>query len=408
MKILLLDGYGIDMRVDGGKLHIKEGRSSPEEEPQKYIFFPKRIDIDSIIVYGRSGNITLDAIRWLIKHNVQISILNWDGKLLTTMLPPESTNVKTKFAQYHAFEDQKKRVEIAKKFIEAKFNKSQSVIDYLKLRYPEVNFDISDELSKLDGAKTIREIMGVEGGLAWKYWNEFSKAIPEKYEFCSRIDQYRRPMGSGDMVNTMLNYGYALLEAECLRVINTVGLDPHVGFLHEMNPSKNSLAYDLQEPFRFLVDLAVINLVENGTMDKKDFIVTENYNLRLRGLGGKKVANEFSNMLNKPVNYGDKQTTWGSVLLLKARELAHNLTGKSKELDFVSPEFGVNRVDSHEIRQKILNISYVDWKKLGFSKGTLHYMKQNAKSDKPFTLNSHVLERVKAWESLVSGGSVEA
>ena len=43
-----------------------------------------------------------------------------------------------------------------------------------------------------------------------------------------------------------------------------------------------------------------------------------------------------------------------------------------------------------------------DWKKLGFSKGTLHYMKQNAKSDKPFTLNSHVLERVKAWESLVS------
>jgi CRISPR/Cas system-associated endonuclease Cas1 len=69
-----------------------------------------------------------------------------------------------------------------------------------------------------------------------------------------------------------------ILEAECLRVINTVGLDPHVGFLHEMNPSENSLAYDLQESFRFLVDLEVINLVENATMDKKDFIVTENYN----------------------------------------------------------------------------------------------------------------------------------
>ena len=107
----------------------------------------------------------------------------------------------------------------------------------------------------------------------------------------------------------MLNYEYALLEAECLRVINSVGLDLHVGFLHEMNPSKNSLAYDLQEHFRFLVDLAVINLVENGTMDKKDFIVTENYNLRLMVLGGKKVANESSNLLNKPVNYGDKQTS---------------------------------------------------------------------------------------------------
>ena len=64
------------------------------------------------------------------------------------------------------------------------------------------------------------------------------------------------------------------------------------------------------------------------------------------------------------------------------------MTGINKEFDFVSPEFGGQRVDSHEIRQNILNISYVDWKKLGFSKGTLHYMKQNAKSDKPFSVSS--------------------
>ena len=85
----------------------------------------------------------------------------------------------------------------------------------------------------------------------------------------------------------------------------------HVGFLHEMTPSKNSLAYDLQEPFRFLVDLVVINLIENNTMDKKDFIITESYNLRLRGSGAKKIVSEFSNMLNKTVGYGDKQSTWG-------------------------------------------------------------------------------------------------
>ncbi|WP_281085527.1 CRISPR-associated endonuclease Cas1 [Methanosarcina acetivorans] len=49
------------------------------------------------------------------ENNVQIFILDWDGKLLTTMLPPESTNVKTKFAQYHVFEDKEARLEIAKK-----------------------------------------------------------------------------------------------------------------------------------------------------------------------------------------------------------------------------------------------------------------------------------------------------
>jgi CRISP-associated protein Cas1 len=112
-------------------------------------------------------------------------------------------------------------------------------------------------------------------------------------------------------------------------------------------------------------------------------------------------------MMNQNVSYGEKQTTWGAVLLLKTRELAHYLIEKTKNLDFVSPGYEVQRVDSLEVRQKILKISYNDWKKLGFSKGTLHYMKQNARSDKPFTLNSHILERVKAWENLVSGGKVK-
>ncbi|KKG10935.1 CRISPR-associated endonuclease Cas1 [Methanosarcina sp. 2.H.A.1B.4] len=200
----------------------------------------------------------------------------------------------------------------------------------------------------------------------------------------------------------MSNYGYSLLEAECLRAINTVGLDAQVGFLHEMTPCKNSLAYDLQEPFRFLVDLAVINLIESGAMETKDFIRTENYNLRLKPTGARKIFNEFTNMLNKKVSYQGKESTWSYVIFLKVRELAHYLTSKKEKMDFVKPEYEIERIDSQEIRQKILNISYVDWKKLGFSKGTLHYMKQNARSDKPFTLNAHVLERVNKWDNLVS------
>jgi len=53
-------------------------------------------------------------------------------------------------------------------------------------------------------------------------------------------------------------------------------------------------------------------------------------------------------------------------------------------------------VDNIEIREKILNLSYSEWEKMGFSKGTLHYMKQNAKAEKPFTLNSHVKSRIDA------------
>ncbi len=96
-------------------------------------------------------------------------------------------------------------------------------------------------------------------------------------------------------------------------------------------------------------------------MENKDFIRTENYNLRLKPTGARKVANGFSNMLNKKVIYEGKQTTWGSIILLKARELAHYLTSKKKELDFIEPEYEIEMSDSYEIRQKILNIFYVDW-----------------------------------------------
>ena len=100
MKMILLNGHGIDMRVDGAKLKIKEGRYSQDVEPEKYKFSPKRINVDNIILYGQTGNISIEAIRWLMKHNVTITILNWNGKLLTTIMPPESVQVKTKFARF--------------------------------------------------------------------------------------------------------------------------------------------------------------------------------------------------------------------------------------------------------------------------------------------------------------------
>ena len=65
-------------------------------------------------------------------------------------------------------------------------------------------------------------------------------------------------------------------------------------------------------------------------------------------------------------------------------------------MEFVNPVYKVERDDSEELRQKIIDMSYSEWKKMGFSKGTLHYMKQNA-NGKPFSLNAHVKERLEIW-----------
>ncbi|TGC08319.1 hypothetical protein CUN85_09580 [Methanolobus halotolerans] len=73
-------------------------------------------------------------------------------------------------------------------------------------------------------------------------------------------------------------------------------------------------------------------------------------------------------------------------------------------VDFSKSEYTVEGETSEEFRQKILSISYSEWKEMEFSKGTLHYVEKNAKGDKPFTLNTHNKERLDKWEKLVSNG----
>jgi len=98
--------------------------------------------------------------------------------------------------------------------------------------------------------------------------------------------------------------------------------------------------------------------------------------------------------MNSKVEYRKKNSSWGSVLLLKARELSHHLVGKRKTIEFNKPVYVGKGDDSDLLRKKIIDMPYTEWKKMGFSKGTLHYMKQNAKSDKPFTLNAHTKKRI--------------
>ncbi|MFH1591457.1 MAG: CRISPR-associated endonuclease Cas1 [archaeon] len=394
-RILVLNGHGIKVWVDAARLKIRDGQTG-EGTPHEWTFRPKRIGIDNLVIYGRSGSFTLDAARWLIKHGTQVTLLDWNGKLLTTMLPPGSVAVQTKFCQYKASEDDSQRLFLAKKFIEAKFCRTTDMLSWLKERYPQVEENLPTEAKGLQAARNAPEILRVEAVAAQHYWSQIAKILPEKAGFMSR-GYRRKPWGSGDPTNTLLNYLYSILEAEVLRAINTAGLDPHVGFLHKTAPGKNSLAYDLQEPFRFLTDLAVLALTEQGTMQPKDFIRTETYTLKLRPSGAKKAIREFNRQLGKKTTYKGKTCSWKALILNKTTELAHHLNGKRKTLDLTKPRPVLDRQDTEAIRKKILAISYSEWEKRGYSRGSLHYMKKNAEGNESFSLNTHILKRLASF-----------
>ena len=103
----------------------------------------------------------------------------------------------------------------------------------------------------------------------------------------------------------------------------------------------------------------------------------------------------LNTQFSKTVKYNKKNYQWSSIIDLKAQELANYLLGKRKDIDFSTPSYQLDRIDNKELRDKILAISYTEWKELGFSKGTLHQLKEKARSDKPFYLQKRVKEKLE-------------
>jgi CRISPR-associated protein Cas1 len=138
--------------------------------------------------------------------------------------------------------------------------------------------------------------------------------------------------------------------------------------------------------------------LEHKVFNLNDFVRTDNYILRVRPKGVQKLLNAVSEQFSKTVKYKKRNYQWNTVMDMKVHELSDFLVGKRKTIDFSIPTIKLYRDDNTEMRNKILDISYSDWNNMGFSKGTLHYLKKNASSGRSFTVNKHVRERLMAIE----------
>jgi hypothetical protein len=82
-------------------------------------------------------------------------------------------------------------------------------------------------------------------------------------------------------VNAILNYLYALLEAECRLAVAALGLDPEMGVLHMDTTNRDSFACDLMEPIRPDVDAYVLNWIARQPLKRNWFFEERNGNCRL-------------------------------------------------------------------------------------------------------------------------------
>jgi CRISPR-associated protein Cas1 len=205
---------------------------------------------------------------------------------------------------------------------------------------------------------------------------------------------YSWNMNASDEINALLNYGYVLLESQARKYINAVGLDPAVGFLHELAPSKQPLVYDLQELYRWIVDLSVVELLEEKKLKKSDFIVTENYHLRLRKGTAKMLIDQIKANFNARSLYKNKNAAYDTILLDNVQQLANYIQDRQKELHFNVPDVQIKRNDDNATRDYILSMTPEQRKELGINKSTLWYIQKNLRDSKKIKIYGKVKAKI--------------
>lgn len=138
------------------------------------------------------------------------------------------------------------------------------------------------------------------------------------------------------------------------------------------------------------MDLSVIQLLEEKKLGKKDFIVTENYHIRLREATAKMLIEKIRLNFNRKVSYKGKNYAYDTIYQDNVQKLANFLTDKNRELSFEIPSVKCERNDDMELRAKLMEIQLKDAKKLGLNKSTLWYIQKNIRKGKKIELYDKV------------------
>ncbi len=235
-------------------------------------------NIEGIVCFGFMGA-SPSLMALCAERNISISFLSENGYFLGRVTGPVSGNVLLRRKQYRLADDKQFSCSISNIFIAGKISNSKTVLQRAMRDHP-------DEASRTEMESAIHtlgikqkqalkcidnEILrGIEGEAANNYFGVFNHLIiAQKADFIFNGRNRRPPM---DNVNAILSFVYMLLMHEVRSALESVGIDPCVGFLHTDRPGRQSLALDMMEEFRpYLADRLVLSLINRKQVDAKGF-----------------------------------------------------------------------------------------------------------------------------------------
>lgn len=287
--VITLSGYGISARVDRGHLLIEDGVGSDRRRGRL-----PRVDhgLKRLVVIGSDGQVSLAALRWLADQDAALTMLDRNGKVLVTTGPVRSYDARLRRAQSMTLHNGT-AFRLSREIIDRKLA-GQERVARRELGNEAAALVIRQYRSELAEVESLDEVSVIERHAAKVYWSAWRsltvmfprKDLPRVPEHWLSFDaRFSSISGSqrlaSNPVNAILNYLYAILEAETRLAAATLGLDPGVGVMHVDALYRDSLACDLMEPVRPEVDAFVLDWLKREPLSRNAFFEQRDGNCRL-------------------------------------------------------------------------------------------------------------------------------
>jgi len=217
------------------------------------------------------------------ERNVLISFHSEHGKFLGRVQGPVSGNVLLRRAQYRWADDAAVTAAIARSVVTGKVANCRTVLQRAVRDHADclgasalttAAGVLARQLAGLQATQPLDIVRGLEGEAARTYFGVFDHLIVSQKECFYFRERSRRP--PLDSMNALLSFLYAMLANDVTSALESVGLDPAVGFLHRDRPGRPGLALDLMEEFRpVLADRVALSLVNLQQVKGNGFTTTE-------------------------------------------------------------------------------------------------------------------------------------
>lgn len=297
-------------------------------------------NLSQIVITGQGVSMSSNLVSFCLSRKIPIDFFDGQGTHLGSII--NSKYMQNTLWAKQAVADELLRNTIALGILEGKIKNQHALLKYFnkyhKSHYSQLqtkmemmdkvaeDFKTWRKAAKPSDGDFIQKLLGHEAQVAVRYWDYIRELFSDdRVNFAQREHQ-----GAKDLVNSMLNYGYAILYVRIWQALLAAHLNPFDSLIHAHREGKPTLVYDMIEIFRSqVVDRVVISMVQKGQeLEVRNGLLTD----KTRQLLVKSVMERLA----RYEKYQGQEMKMEQIILSQAKLLAKAFDGTDKFKPYVA------------------------------------------------------------------------